>query len=116
MTNHTAIATLYQTIAELDVQIASLTTEREQARITLSALVAVAGGKVVIDGVATLEITRPAIVVSYDRAGIERIVARLIDQNHPVIAAAIESHRKEYQRAGSLRIRKVRGTVVEATA
>ena len=116
MTTQAAITALYQTIAALDDQIANLNAEREQARTTLSSLVEAEGGKVVIAGIATMEITRPAIVVSYDRAGIERIVAQLIDQNHPVIAAAIQVQRREYHRVGSLRIKKVKATTVEAAA
>ncbi|MBM7846271.1 hypothetical protein [Herpetosiphon giganteus] len=116
MTSHTDITTLYQTIAALDDQIASLNTEREQARTALSSLVEAAGGKVVLDGIATLEITRPAIVVSYDRAGLEDLVRKLVANGRGGIAEMIEKQRKQHHRAGSLRITKVKGTTVESAA
>ena len=74
MTRHAAMNVLYQTIAALDAQIASLNAEREQARTALSALVEAEGGKVVFAGIAMLEITRPTVIASYDRTGIEGIV------------------------------------------
>lgn len=116
MTNHAAITAIYQTIAALDGQIASLNTEREQARTTLSALIEAEGGKVILHGVATLEITRPTVIASYDRAGIEGIVRSLLANGHSDIAAALEGHRKESHRVGSLRITKVKGTTVESAA
>lgn len=116
MTRHAAMNALYQTIAALDDQIASLNAEREQARTALSALVEAEGGKVVFAGIATLEITRPTVIASYDRAGIEGIVRSLLANGHSDIAAALEGHRKESHRVGSLRITKVRGTAVGSDA
>ena len=116
MTNNTEITTLYQTIAALDAQIASLNAEREQARTALSSLIEAEGGKVVLDGIATMEITRPTVIASYDRAGIEGIIRSLLANGHRDIAAALEGHRKESQRVGSLRITKVKATTVETTA
>ena len=116
MTRHAAMNVLYQTIAALDAQIASLNTEREQARTALSALVEAEGGKVVFAGIATLEITRPTVIASYDRAGIEGIVRNLLANGHRDIAAALEGHRKESHRVGSLRITKAKATTVETTA
>jgi len=116
MPNDADITTLYQTIAALDHQIASLNAEREQARTTLSALVESEGGKVVLDGIATLEITRPTMVASYDRAGLDDLVRKLVANGRAGIAEMIAKQRKEHHRAGSLRITKVRGTVVGADA
>lgn len=116
MTNHTEITTLYQIIATLDDQIASLNAEREQARTTLSSLVETEGGKVVLAGIATMEITRPTMVASYDRAGIEGIIRSLLANGHSDIAAALEGQRKESHRVGSLRITKAKAMTVEAAA
>ncbi|KPL83046.1 hypothetical protein [Herpetosiphon geysericola] len=109
MTNDPAMIDIYQTIAALDDQIACLNAEREQARTTLSGLVEAAGGKVILDGVATMEITRPAIVMSYDRAGLEALVRKLVANGRGGIAEMIEKQRKQHHRAGSLRITKTRG-------
>ena len=114
MTNHAAINALYQTIAALDMQIATLNTKREQARTALSSLIEAEGGKVVLAGIATLEITRPTMVASYDRAGLEDLVRKLVANGRGGIAEMIEQQRKQHHRAGSLRITKVRGTAVGA--
>ena len=112
MSNAAQIATLYQTIAALDDQIANLNTEREQARTALSALIEAAGGKVVLDGIATMEITRPTVIASYDRAGLEDLVRKLVANGRAGIAEMIEKQRKQHHRAGSLRIIKVKGNCV----
>ncbi|GAA5531005.1 hypothetical protein [Herpetosiphon gulosus] len=116
MSNDAQIATLYQTIAALDAQIASLNTEREQARTILSSLIESAGGKVVLDGIATLEITRPTVIASYDRAGLDDLVRKLVANGRGGIAEMIAKQRKEHHRAGSLRITKVKATTVETAA
>ena len=116
MTNDAAMTEIYQTIAALDEQIASLNTERERARTALSSLVEAAGGKVVLDGIATMEITRPTVVASYDRAGLEALVRKLVANGRGGIAEMIEKQRKQHHRAGSLRITKAKGTTVESAA
>ena len=115
MSNAAQIATLYQTIAALDAQIATLNTEREAARTALSNLIDAAGGKVVLDGIATLEITRPTVIASYDRAGLDTMVRKLVANGRAGIAEMIAKQRKEHHRAGSLRITKVRAMTEHET-
>ncbi len=101
---------MYQTVSEIENQIAQLQQEREALRAQISELVEDNGGKIVIDGVAKFEIMRPTVITSYDRPGIETLVRQLATSGHSAIAERIEQHRKESMRAGSLRITKPKQT------
>jgi hypothetical protein len=101
---------MYQTVSEIEHQIAQLQKERDAIRAEISELVEDNGGKIAIDGVAKFEIMRPVVVASYDRPGIEALVRQLATSGHSEIAQQIEAHRKESMRAGSLRITKPKPT------
>ncbi len=101
---------MYQTVSEIEHQLAQLQQEREAMRAQISELVEANGGKIAIDGVATFEIMHPTVIASYDRSGIEALVRQLATTGHSEIAEQIEAHRKESMRAGSLRITKPKPT------
>lgn len=101
---------MYQTVSEIENQIALLQQERDAIRAQISELVEENGGKIAIDGVAKFEIMRPTVIASYDRPGIEALVRQLATSGHSEIAERIEQHRKESMRAGSLRITKPKQT------
>jgi hypothetical protein len=101
---------MYQTVSEIEHQIAQLQQERDATRAQISELVEDNGGKIAIDGVATFEILRPTVIASYDRAGIESLVRQLATSGQSEIAERIEQHRKERMRSGSLRITKPKST------
>jgi hypothetical protein len=118
--SHTAIkpvtkaATIYRTaderlgmlcydLAQLEERIAPLEAERQAIRAELSVLIDQLGTQEV-EGFGRLEITAPALVVSYDRQKVERLMLALIDEGRPELAERISTAKKESARAGSLRI------------
>jgi uncharacterized small protein (DUF1192 family) len=90
-------------LAQLEERIAPLEAERQAIRAELSLLVDQLGTQEV-EGFGRLEITAPALVVSYDRQKVERLMLALIDEGRSEIAERISAARKESARAGSLRI------------
>ena len=93
------LAVQYQ---ELEGHMAVLEIQRGDLRAAIAVRVHELGDKAEVGGY-TLEITSPTIVESYDAAGINRIVARLIAEGNP-LALDITSCRKEQPRAGGLRV------------
>ena len=90
-------------LAQLEDRIAPLEAERQAIRAELSMVIEQLGPQD-IDGFGRLEITAPALVVSYDRQRMDRLMLALIDEGRPELAERISTARKESARAGSLRI------------
>jgi hypothetical protein len=88
---------------QIEIAIAPLEAERQAIRAELSLLIDQLGTQEV-DGFGRLEITAPALVVSYDRQKVERLLLALIDEGRSEIAERISAARKESARTGSLRI------------
>jgi hypothetical protein len=90
-------------LAQLEERIAPLEAERQAIRAELSVLIDQLGTQEV-EGFGRLEITAPALVVSFDRQKVERLMLALIDEGRPELAERISAAKKESARAGSLRI------------
>ena len=104
------ILSLYSDLAEVESEIAQLQAEKERIRSELSMLIAEAGGKVNIPGVARMELTRPSVLITYDRKAMDALMNQLVADGMGSIAARIRACQKEAQRAGSLRITPERNT------
>jgi hypothetical protein len=90
-------------LAQLEERIAPLEAERQAIRAEISTIIEAIGTQE-LEGFGRLEITAPALVVSYDRQKVERLMLALIDEGRSEIAERISAARKESARAGSLRI------------
>ncbi len=90
-------------LQQVEAALAPLEAERTAIRTDL-ALIIDALGTQELDGFGRLELTAPAIVVSYDRQKVERLMLALIDEGRSELAERISAAKKESHRAGSLRI------------
>ena len=88
---------------QIELAMAPLAAERQAIRAELSMIIEQLGTQE-IDGFGRLEITAPALVVSYDRQRMDRLMLALIDEGRPELAERISAAKKESARAGSLRI------------
>src|SRR5690349_7278371 len=70
---------------QIETAIAPLEAERQAIRAELSMLIEQLGTQE-IDGFGRLEITAPALVVSFDRQKVERLMLALIDEGRPELA------------------------------
>ncbi len=102
----TELAWLAVQYQELEGHMAVLEIQRGDLRAAIAVRVHELGDKAEVSGY-KLEITAPAIVESYDAAGINRIVARLAAEGNP-LAAEIANCRREHARAGGLRVKQAR--------
>lgn len=90
-------------LAMVEEQIAPLEAQRQAIRADISAIIEAIGTQE-LEGFGRLEITAPALIVSYDRQKVERLILALIDEGRSDIAQRISATKKESARAGSLRI------------
>jgi hypothetical protein len=97
------LGTLCYDLDQIELALAPLEAERQAIRAELSMIIEQLGTQEV-EGFGRLEITAPALVVSYDRQRVERLTLALIDEGRSEIAERISAARKESARAGSLRI------------
>lgn len=102
--DHLLLQSLCRDLNDVDAQLEALNAQREALRAQLSEIVERMGGKVMVRGFGTLQIAAPVVVASYDRKGIEFIINELIAAGNHALADAIQEHRKESLRSGSLRV------------
>lgn len=98
-----ALQTLCSDLSEIEDEIATLSAQRETIRAQIGAIVAQLGGKTMLPGYGRLEITAPAVIVSYDRGQIDTLLTEL-KQSHPELATRLVACRREAARSGGLRI------------
>lgn len=100
-------------LAEIESQLAPLETEREAIRSLVTELLTELGGRAEVPGFGRLLITAPGITARYDTKRLDQLLAHLL-VSHPEIAAEMRACRNETQRAGTLRIERVRPRAAES--
>ena len=100
-----AMAALLNDLGEVEDEIKPLETQKSAIRDAIAMIVAREGAMTVGDRRAA--ITAPSAVISYDRAAVDDLALRLA-ATHPDIATELAQCRKTSERAGSLRVEKVR--------
>lgn len=105
-------ATTQQAATELAAQLKVVQFEKEQIeecerilRTQLSEVVASHGEPMVALGL-RFELTAPSVVVSYNRADVERFVLQLVEDGYAPLAQQLQQLAKKSERAGSLRVSK----------
>jgi len=105
-------ATAQQAATELAAQLKDvqfqqeMLAERERTlRTQLSEVVASHGEPINAMGL-RFELTSPSIVVSYNRADVERFVLQLVEDGYAPLAQQLQQLAKKNERAGSLRVSK----------
>ena len=102
----TTLQALLSDLGEVELQLAQLEAEKSQLRERIGLAVALRGGSVVVPGVLQAKITSPSIVRTYDRAGVEQVLADLQTAGEAQWAARLAACRKESERAGGLYIKR----------
>ena len=102
--DHLLLQSLCRDLDEVDSHLAELNAERERLRAQLSEVVERLGGKAVVRGFGTLNIASPTVVVSYERKGLEQLVAEVVAAGNTILADAIQQNRKDSMRVGGLRV------------
>jgi hypothetical protein len=103
ITDEQALRSLSSDLGEVESQLAPIEAEKHILRDQISQVLERAGGATTIAGFGRLEITAPAVVVSYDKKQIEELLIDLTT-THPDIAARLAACRVKGTRSGSLRI------------
>lgn len=99
------IHSLYSDLQEVNDEIDERTKERDRIRHELSILVAeMDGQKVIIPGVARMELTAPSVSKSYDTKQVSALVEDLTRAGEFETAQRLIACQKESHRAGTLRI------------
>jgi hypothetical protein len=109
------IVNLMSDVSEIDSEIASLTSVRNEKRTLLEQLVRAAGGKVTVPTVGSAHIQADSESHSYDLKAMDALVNRLRADGHNAIADAVEATRKTTKRAGGLRIRMEKPSTTDTT-
>jgi chromosome segregation ATPase len=104
-----ALAQLCQSLDSLEDRLEPLQQQKDTLRTQISEVVEHLGGRAELDWFGSLQITSPTITVSYDREALDALVARLTAEGQASIAQQIAACRKESPRAGSLRIKRLKG-------
>ena len=100
------IANLWGEIAELDSELAPLTSRRDAIRDEIKELVVLVGGSVSVPGFGTALITKPGKSASYDAQTLDALTSELVRNGEIQTAQRIADARKESQRAGYIMLKK----------
>lgn len=104
--NAAQIAQLWGEIAEIDSEIAPLTSRRDAIREEIKELVTALGGSVSVPGFGTALMTKSAKTASYDAQTVDAIVSQLVRDGEIHTAQKLADARKESQRAGYIMLKK----------
>lgn len=104
LSDEQALRALCSELGEVESELEPLKREQQELRERISHVLGRLGDKTEIPGFGRLEITAPAVIVSYDRQSLDRLVIHLTQDGYGPIAQQIAACRTESQRAGSLRI------------
>jgi outer membrane murein-binding lipoprotein Lpp len=104
--NAAQIAQLWGEIAEIDSEIAPLTSRRDAIREQIKELVTALGGSVSVPGFGTALITKSTKSASYDAQTVDAIVSQLVRDGEIQTAQKLADARKESQRAGYIMLKK----------
>ena len=104
--NAAKIAQLWGEIAEIDSELAPLTSRRDMVRDQIRELVTVLGGSVSVPGFGTALITKSTKSASYDAQTLDALTSELVRNGEIQTAQRIADARKESQRAGYIMLKK----------
>jgi outer membrane murein-binding lipoprotein Lpp len=104
--NAAQIAQLWGEIAEIDSEIAPLTSRRDAIREQIKELVTALGGSVSVPGFGTALMTKSAKSASYDAQTVDAIVSQLVRDGEIHTAQKLADARKETTRAGYIMLKK----------
>ena len=100
------IAQLWSEIAEIDSEIAPLTSRRDAIREDIKELVIAMGGTISIPGLGTALMTKSGKSASYDAQIVDAIVSELVRNGEIHTAQKLADARKETTRAGYVMLKK----------
>lgn len=98
-----AIGMLASELGEVESELTPLEKERSKLRDHLSYIVSLVGTTKIPD-FGQIQLTDPCVIKRYDRAALDSLIGRLIEDGYGPIAQQIAQCRREDMRAGSLRI------------
>lgn len=99
---------LYSDLQEVENEIAQHSADRDRLREQISLLVSETDKPCIIPGVARMEITRPSVTISYDKAGVDAVARDMANQGGMIEwVQRLLKCQKESVRTGSLRITRL---------
>ena len=104
--NAAQIAQLWGEIAEIDSEIAPLTSRRDAIREEIKELVTALGGSVSVPGFGTALMTKGGKSASYDAQTLDALTSELVRNGEIQTAQRIADARKETTRAGYIMLKK----------
>jgi hypothetical protein len=104
LTDQEALELLCRQLTSLQDRLEPLQFVEKQLRAWISEVVDREGGKAEVNGFGRLQITGAGLTATYDRRGLDNLVARLAAEGQADLAREIAACRKESQRSGGLRI------------
>jgi hypothetical protein len=102
------MVTLLSELSEIESEMKDLESRKLAVRTSIQELVTAAGGKIVVDGIATAQMTQPSQRVSYDTEALDKLMAEAVAAGDMQTAHALGKARSTKTVAGILQIRKAK--------